>query len=73
MKELQQQILQLPPGDRLQLIAFIAASLSTDALNQPFEVPEAWVQEALGRNQSIEIGDKAGLSWEETKAKVYRR
>ena len=71
MEQLQQQILDLTPAERLRLIAFIASSLSEEAPPDTFEVPEAWVQEALARNEALESGKTEPITWEAIKARIY--
>ena len=71
MEQLQQQILALSPAERLRLIAFIASSLSDEALPDTFEVPEAWVQEALARNEALTSGKAEPIAWEAIKARIY--
>ncbi|MEZ4827990.1 MAG: addiction module protein [Bacteroidia bacterium] len=71
MSALQEQILQLSVADRLQLIAFIAASLSPEAVQSAaFEVPDTWVEEALARDAAYVEGNSRGLTWEEVNRQV---
>ncbi|MDX2286083.1 MAG: addiction module protein [Bacteroidia bacterium] len=71
MSALQEQILQLSVADRLQLIAFIASSISPEAVQSAaFEVPDTWVEEALARDAAYAEGNGRGLTWEEVNRQV---
>ena len=73
MSEPQQRILQLSVADRLQLISFIASSISPETVQTDFQVPDEWVNETLGRDAAFEANPNAAPSWEEVKAKVYSK
>lgn len=71
MNTLQEQILQLSVADRLQLISFIAESLSPEAVQSTFELPAAWVEEALARDAAYASGRSQGYTWDEVKDRVH--
>ena len=73
MNELQQHILSLSPGERLQLASFILASLSGDELVNDPHIPLAWVEEAQASIIRARQGDAPTYSWEEVKARIYGR
>ncbi len=71
MNALHEQILQLPVADRLQLIAFIASSLSPEAVQSAaFGIPDVWVEEALARNKAYSESSSQELTWEEVNRQV---
>lgn len=69
MNELQQNILQLSVPERLQLISFIAASISEEAISQT--IPEEWIKEANASIDRAMRGEEEVFSWEDVKARVY--
>ncbi|MEM6767519.1 MAG: addiction module protein [Bacteroidota bacterium] len=73
MGELQQHILSLSVPERLQLISFIASSISEDAINGISQVPDEWVEEAMIRIQNAKAGNTKTYSWEEVKEQVNGR
>lgn len=71
MNALHEQILQLSVADRLQLIAFIASSISPETVqSNSVEVPDAWIDEALSRDAAFVQGKSQGYSWDEVKRRV---
>ena len=68
MNELQQHILSLSPGERLQLASFILASLSGDELDNDPHIPFAWIEEAQASIALAKQGNTATYTWEEVKA-----
>lgn len=71
MSELQKQILALPVTERLQLIAFIATSISGEDAGQFIAIPEEWILEAQKRAEKYKKGKSETYSWEEVKARAY--
>ncbi|MEZ4776530.1 MAG: addiction module protein [Bacteroidia bacterium] len=71
MSELQKQILALPVAERLQLIAFIATSISGDEVGHLFTVPDEWIKEALERDEKYKQGKSATYTWDEVKTRIY--
>lgn len=71
MSILHQQILQLSVADRLQLISFIASSISPETMQESFEVPDTWIEEALSRDAAHAVDPSHAQSWEEVKTRVY--
>ncbi|GAB4422202.1 MAG: hypothetical protein OHK0039_38100 [Bacteroidia bacterium] len=71
MNALQEQIMQLSVADRLELIVFIASSISPEAVQSAaFEVPDTWVEEALARDATYAGNNNRGLTWEEVNRQV---
>ncbi len=71
MSTLQQQILQLSVADRLQLISFIASSISPETVQASFHVPDEWIEEALARDAAHEADPSRAQPWDEVKARIY--
>ena len=71
MSDLQQLILQLSVAERLQLISFIASSISERDAEKPFQVPEEWVEEAVTRGENYTSNPEGGQSWKEVQSRVY--
>lgn len=61
MNDLQQHVLSLSPGERLQLVSFILASLSSDELTHDPHIPSAWIKEA-----QASIAEKTWQEWQES-------
>ena len=67
MMQLQDQILQLSPLERLRLIS-IASSLTNESMPSNVEVPEPWIQEAQASIAKAKSGESPAYSWEQVKA-----
>lgn len=73
MNELQQHVLSLSPGERLQLASFILASLSSDELTHDPHIPSAWIKEAQASIALAKQEIAPTFTWEEVKARIYGR
>ena len=58
--------------ERIQLITFIASSISEKETGIGVQIPEEWITEAQTRAKAMEKGEQ-GLTWNEVLTRVNER
>ncbi len=73
MSKLKKLLLALPAAERLHLATFILSSLSPAEVGEEFDIPQAWIDEALEETEKMIRGEVQTLSWDEVKRNVNAR
>lgn len=70
-KALLDQVLNLPPAERAELVAEVLASLETE--DSAPQLSEAWRTEIERRARRVLTGEANGAPWEEVRARIQAR
>jgi putative addiction module component (TIGR02574 family) len=69
VEQIEVEVLQLPEQARAELLGRLMRSLANTSALDP-DVAEAWVQEAIRRDEEMESGAVAGIPAEEVLAEL---
>jgi putative addiction module component (TIGR02574 family) len=64
VEQIEAEVLKLPEQAQVELLGRLMRSLADTAVIEP-DVAEAWVQEAIRRDEEMESGSVAGIPAEE--------